>query len=381
MGEMSKTWTIDAEGVLTIWQGFRKRKGTPDFYARREEIRAIVVEEGVSEIGDGWFSYLNEVREITLPTTLRRIGKSAFASCQRLKEVSIPEGVEELAESAFQDCSHVRRFHLPASLRNIGYLALHVGDGQLLSIDVANGNEHFTSNYGVLYNHDKTTILQYPCGKRRKEYTILASVTTVAGDCFSHARHLEHASLPEGLKAMGSSAFGFCRKLKSMWVPDGVSIIPSYAFFCCESLTSLHLPERLEALGAEAFTFCPLTEFRISQGIQMLDYAVLAYTLIREIVIPESVTEINNSAFYKCEHLQKVVLPKTLQSIWEKAFCYCRSLTEIEIPAEVWNITDDVFEGCTNLRRIILHSKAIDSLCWVPEGVELIQETGDDRRH
>lgn len=207
MSEMSKTWTIDAEGVLTIRQGFRKRKGTPDFYARREEIRAIVVEEGVSEIGDGWFNYLNEVREISLPTTLRLIGKSAFASCERLKEVSIPE------------------------------------------------------------------------------------------------------------------------------------------------------------------------------GIQMLDYAVLANTLIREIVIPESVTEINNSAFYECEHLQKVVLPKTLQSIWEKAFCYCRSLTEIEIPAEVWHITDGVFEGCTNLRRIILHSKAIDSLCWVPEGVELIQETGDDCRH
>lgn len=110
MSEMSKTWTIDAEGVLTIRQGFRKRKGTPDFYARREEIRAIVVEEGVSEIGDGWFSYLNEVREISLPTTLRRIGKSAFASCERLKEAIlhskaidslcwVPEGVELIQET------------------------------------------------------------------------------------------------------------------------------------------------------------------------------------------------------------------------------------------------------------------------------------------
>ena len=110
MSEMSKTWTIDAEGVLTIRQGFLKRKGTPDFYARREEIRAIVVEEGVSEIGDGWFSYLNEVREISLPTTLRRIGKSAFASCERLKEVIlhskaidslcwVPEGVELIQET------------------------------------------------------------------------------------------------------------------------------------------------------------------------------------------------------------------------------------------------------------------------------------------
>ncbi|MBR3856980.1 MAG: leucine-rich repeat domain-containing protein [Bacteroidaceae bacterium] len=168
------------------------------------------MDEGVSEIGDGWFNYLNEVREISLPTTLRCIGKSAFASCERLEEVFIPEGVEELAESAFQDCSHVRRFHLPATLRSIGLLALHVGDGHLLSIDVAKQNGHFASSHGVLYNHDKTTILQYPCGKRRKEYTIPASVTTIAEDCFSHARHLEHVILPEGLNAMGSSAFGFC---------------------------------------------------------------------------------------------------------------------------------------------------------------------------
>lgn len=58
---MNKTWTIDAEGVLTIRPGFRKQKGKPDFYARREEIKAIVVEEGVDEIGDNWFCYLNEI--------------------------------------------------------------------------------------------------------------------------------------------------------------------------------------------------------------------------------------------------------------------------------------------------------------------------------
>ncbi len=89
------------------------------------------------------------------------------------------------------------------------------------------------------------------------------------------------------------------------------------------------------------------------------------------------VTEINNNAFYECEHLQKVVLPQSLQSIWEKAFRYCRSLTEVEIPPQVWHITDDVFEGCTSLRRIILHTEVIDSLCWVPEGVELMRQFND----
>ncbi|MBR3558655.1 MAG: hypothetical protein IKN78_07265 [Bacteroidales bacterium] len=53
--------------------------------------------------------------------------------------------------------------------------------------------------------------------------------------------------------------------------------------------------------------------------------------------------------------------------------CYCSALFGIEIPSQVWHITDDVFEGCTSLRRVILHSKAIDSLNWVPDEATLIQ--------
>ena len=107
---MSRYWKIDSEGVLTIRPRFRKRRGKPDLYALRDGIRSIVVEEGIEEIGDNWFSYLNEVREVSLPSTLRRIGRSAFLGCERLAEVRLPEGVEELCESAFQDCSGIRRF-------------------------------------------------------------------------------------------------------------------------------------------------------------------------------------------------------------------------------------------------------------------------------
>lgn len=135
--------------------------------------------EGISEIGDDWFCYLNQVRELVLPSTLRRIGKSAFIGCEHLTEVRLPDGVEELAESAFQDCSGVRRFCLPASLRRIGYLALYVGEGRLLAVDVARGNKYFTSRHGVLYNREMTAILLYPCSKRRKEYAISASVRMV----------------------------------------------------------------------------------------------------------------------------------------------------------------------------------------------------------
>ena len=84
----------------------------------------------------------------------------------------------------------------------------------------------------------------------------------------------------------------------------------------------------------------------------MLDYAVLAMCPIKEIVIPESVTEINNSAFYECTELERVILPESLTAIWEKAFRYCRSL-----------------------KKIIVRSKVLEDLYCVPKGCEIINES------
>ena len=72
---MSKTWKIDSEGVLSISPGFRITKGHPDFHTRRDEIKAIVAEEGVSEIGDNWFCYLNQVG-----SAMPRVWQKSFGS-------------------------------------------------------------------------------------------------------------------------------------------------------------------------------------------------------------------------------------------------------------------------------------------------------------
>ena len=97
----------------------------------------------------------------------------------------------------------------------------------------------------------------------------------------------------------------------------------------CESLLEVRLPDHLEHLGSESFANCTsLSSFRIPDGVPMLDYAVLALCPIKEIVIPESVTEINNSAFYEC----------------------------------------------TELERVIVRSKVLEDLYWVPKGCEIINE-------
>ncbi|MBQ9219160.1 MAG: hypothetical protein IJ160_13445 [Muribaculaceae bacterium] len=73
---MRQTWTIDDEGVLTIRQGFCKRRGQPDFYARREEIKAIVVAEDVLEAVGGEVHV--ELQPVELP--LERLSVALFAT-------------------------------------------------------------------------------------------------------------------------------------------------------------------------------------------------------------------------------------------------------------------------------------------------------------
>ena len=50
-------------------------------------------------------------------------------------------------------------------------------------------------------------------------------------------------------------------------------------------------------------------------------------------------------------------------------------LREITIPPKVWHITDDVFDGCSSLKKVIIRSKVLEDLYWVPEGCEVIKES------
>lgn len=71
----------------------------------RTSVQKIVVNEGVTEIGDYAFYYMPALTEVRLPSTVTRIGKCAFAFCSSLAGISIPDHVTAVGESAFEACS------------------------------------------------------------------------------------------------------------------------------------------------------------------------------------------------------------------------------------------------------------------------------------
>ena len=86
--------------------------------------------------------------------------------------------------------------------------------------------------------------------------------------------------------------------------------------------------------------------------------------LIKEVVIPKSITLIGQNSFFYWTGLTSVVIPDSVTSIGEKAFAYCNSLTSVVIPNSVTSIGKDAFHGCSGLTSMAIP----DSVTSIGEG-------------
>ena len=147
---------------------------------------------------------------------------------------------------------------LPASVAGVGERAFD-GCSALERIYVDGNNCQYCSLDGVLFTKDKTTLVQYPAGKKEEEYAV-----------------------PDGVTAIGGDAFQDCRSLKTVAIPDSVTSIVNGAFMRCSSLESIILPEGVTSVGMCTFSNCPN---------------------LRKVVLPGSVVEIDHYAFEDSENV------------------------------------------------------------------------------
>ncbi len=279
------TWTLDSEGVLTIsGSGDMYDYGlysAPWYFSR---VKSAVIADGVTSIGDGAFSYCTSLTSVTIPDSATSIGQHAFRGCESLTSVTIPNSVTSIGWYAFGNCT------------------------SLTGIWVDRDNNNYSSDaFGVLFNKDKTTLVQCP-GAFSGSYAILDSVTSI-----------------------GDFAFDGCHSLTSVTIPDSVTSIGDCAFDGCTSLTSVTIPNSVTSIGRSAFDGCTsLTSVTIPNSVTSIDwYAFKGCTSLTSVTIPDSVTSISNHTFASCTSLTSVTIPNSVTYIGEWAFDDCTSLTDV----------------------------------------------------
>ena len=310
-------------------------------------LRNIKIPNNVESIGDYAFYNCTSLTSVTIPNSVTSIGNDAFYGCSSLTSVTIPNSVTSIGNNAFYGCSSLTSVTIPDSVTSIGYSALS-SCTSLTSIEVSYDNENYSSVDGVLFDKDKTKLIQYPAGSNRTIYSIPNSVISIGSDAFVGCTSLTSVTIPNSVTSIGGSAFSGCTNLTSITIPDSVTSIGSYAFEDCTSLTSVTIGNSVTSIGGSAFSGCTnLTSITIPDSVTSIgSYAFEDCTSLTSVTIGNSVTSIGGSAFSGCTSLTSITIPDSVTSIGDYAFYECTSLKSVTIPNSVTSIGHNAFYGC-----------------------------------
>ena len=172
-------WYLSVDGTLTISGTSMPNYNFAPWFDDRYEIKKVVIEDGVTSIGNYAFFYCQNLASVEIPNSVTSIGKSAFYYCISLTSVEIPNSVTSIGERAFDCCK------------------------SLTSVEIPN------------------------------------SVTSIGDNAFNGCESLTSVEIPNSVTSIGNYAFATCSNLTSVEIPNSVTSIGNYAFYYCKGLTSI----------------------------------------------------------------------------------------------------------------------------------------------
>ncbi len=313
----------------------------------------------------------NERTSYDIPNSVTSIVEYAFDYCN-LTSITIPDSVTSIGEGAFWYCDSLTSITIPDSVTSIGEDAFYSCE-MLTEIRVDTNNKNYSSQDGVLFNKNKTELIQYPIGNERTSYDIPKSVTSIGDWAFHSCENLTSVTIPNSVTSIGEYAFsdtGYSNN-PSNWengvlyidnclieaendeipenytINNGTRVIADEAFGWCVSLISITIPDSVTSIGEDAFHSCvSLISITIPDSVTSIgEDAFHSCVSLISITIPDSVTSIGNGAFWDCENLTSVTIGDSVTSIGNYAFEKCNSLTSITIPDSVTSIGERAFTG------------------------------------
>ncbi|MDR0812356.1 MAG: leucine-rich repeat domain-containing protein [Paludibacter sp.] len=225
------TLTVTGTGYMPNYTAGTGALPAP-WYSQRADIKTLVIENGVNSIGWYAFEGCTGLTSVTVPSSVASIGYFAFWDCSALTSITIPDGVMDIGNSAFQGCG-LTSVTIPSSVTTIGG-RVFLRCTSLTAINVNAANPNYSSENGVLFNKDTTTLICCPAGKTGAY------------------------AIPNGVESIEWYAFYGCSGLTgALTIPDGVTYIGDVAFYGCSGFTgALTIPNSVTYIGEGAFAGC-----------------------------------------------------------------------------------------------------------------------------
>lgn len=210
----------------------------------------------------------------------------------------------------------------------------------------------------------------------------------VIGDyMFNKCKKLITLILPNSVSLIENFAFDGCENLKGLTVPANCREVKMMAIYNCKRLENVTLPANLNKIDDTNFSLCPKlvdisvnsdnicyksdngalytkngltllhypigksdTSFTIPSGVITIGSYAFYHSNLESIIIPSSVTTIENTAFGNCKNLAKIDIPNSVTKIGMMAFDNCSKLTMVKMSDNVTEIEMMTFSHCTSLQ-------------------------------
>ena len=345
--EDSVQWNFNSStGTLTI-------SGTGKMSNLNNSTETENISDGVGTYP--WANLKDSITKIVIDDGVTSIGSKAFIAYTNVTSVNIGKDVSEIGVGALSQLSSCTTFN------------------------VSSENSNFTTDTtGALFDHSKTKLIAFPCGSSVEEYAIPATVKVISYGAFSRAAHLKTITIPadSSLSTIGYGAFAFTTALETVNViPASVETIGDIPFaqsgvkyiYCADKDTKDRIQNKVNGLLVDVLLTdeTPAIEFtdngytyRIDDGKALL---VSAPKNVATSTVPSKVTcqgttypvtgiwkgafaisldwrEANSSKDKRNEVITSVVLPDSVTQIGERAFYFCKNLSKITIQANTVSI-------------------------------------------
>ena len=148
--------------------------------------------------------------------------------------------------------------------------------------------------------------------------------------------------------------------------PRKYSVRTRTSLYCYRTLTSENNAVELYQIDADNETYNKTTSIRIPSKIEGYTVTSLGAnfiagnTVVNHVIIPDTVRNLGNGAFYNCSSLSSIDIPSGVTTIGAGVFGYCTSLKTVKIPSSVTSIGNEAFFGCEKLTDIYFEGSESD---------------------
>lgn len=334
------TWTlVESTGTLNIsgtgtMPDFSYSGNTIPWYTYRLDIIEVIIEEGVTSIGEYAFLGCSGLTSITISNSVTSIGNAAFYNCISLTSVTIGNAVTTIGRSAFLECSSLTSITIPASVTTIGSYAFR-GCSSMKSVTIGNG------------------------------------VLTIGDNAFNSCPNLTSITIPSSVTTIGSYAFDSSTLKKTIWLtntpPTGYTYASGAVNYVANNQFSsdsnwIVYPFLSSMFDVDGIVYVPISPSdKTCDAIDYIyDNSITEITLPRTVSYKGVIMEVQNLGQYLlCNNqvVKSVTISGNFPSLKQGVFYGCSSLEGITIPASVSSIENFVFAGCSSLKKVVIEDR------------------------